>query len=67
MELQNHDAFNESVAFSAGTSHERRRIADIIKCRLDVLKTLKHTPVKQEIVRNLTFELESLLTKLETE
>lgn len=65
MELQEQKAFNESVAFSAGTSHEKRRIIEIIKIRLNVLKALKYTEVKQELVRNVTGELERLIDTIE--
>ena len=65
MELQDKEAFNESVAFSTGQSFERRRIGDMIKHRLEALAFLEKTPVKQEIIRNLKFELSRLLEKIE--
>lgn len=65
MELQDKNAFNESVAFSAGTGHERTRIVKIIQQRLDILKMMTFTPVKPEIVRNLTGELERLIETIE--
>ena len=65
MELQDKNAFNESVAFSAGVAHERSRLAKLIKTRLEVLKVLNKTPVRAEVVRNMTGELERLLEWVE--
>ena len=65
MELQDKEAFNESIAFSAGSAHATRKIRDIIIKRLTVLKALKYTNVKQELVRNVCGELERLLETID--
>ena len=67
MELQDKNAFNESVAFSAGVGHERSRIVRIIRQRLDLLKMMDFRPIKPEVVRNLTGELERLIETVEKE
>lgn len=67
MELQDKNAFNESVAFSAGVAHERSRLVQHLKTRLDVLKVLYKTPVRKELVRNVTGEIERLIDWVEKE
>tara|TARA_E500000331_G_scaffold57142_1_gene51321 strand:+ start:3417 stop:3620 length:204 start_codon:yes stop_codon:yes gene_type:complete len=67
MELQDKNAFNESVAFAAGVSHEKSRLRKLIKTRLEVLKVLNKTPVRAEVVRNMSAELERLLDWIESD
>lgn len=65
MNIQDPACFRESVAFSAGQSYERRRIGEVIRLRIQQVRTLEQTPVKASVIRNIIGELERLVERIE--
>jgi hypothetical protein len=60
-------AFRESVGFSAGQSYERRRISDILRQRINDLRTLGAEGLPARTVKSLTAEVELLIQIIEKE
>lgn len=61
------DDFRDSVAFTAGQQHERRRVGELLRQRIADLNTLAECGLPGRTVKSLTSEVQLLLAVIEQE